>query len=333
MTVIHQKSFIAGCALGALLMKLITAAIFGRTMSGLVLSSWLKTLDEGTLDTRNGSKQNTIGYIKAETATASESNVEFPRYNASEINNGTKISVLESRNQLSHATAMDRYPEEYAFAKQLYEGVRDKKTNHVKILSFGCSTGEEAITLAQRYFTKFAMGNSTRISIYGVDIDDKTLAQARQLVAASGTKTASGIDFLFFNGLKTPIDAYGPYDVVFANSVLCVHPIANRDANCFVYAGRSETKMECSFQSLDTIYPYQLFQDTVERLDAVLSLGGILAINNAMYEFAETKLASKRYKTTHSCPKQFVPQFQFNQSAFSAITERPCIYQKINSDS
>ena len=78
-----------------------------------------------------------------------------------------------------------------------------------KILSFGSSTGKEAVTLARRYFP--------RSQIVGVDIDEATLNEARATCANYSSRVT------FFNGKEQPLSAHGTYDVIFANSVLTLY--------------------------------------------------------------------------------------------------------------
>lgn len=188
--------------------------------------------------------------------------------------------------QLSHTTAMNRYPDEYSavqnyFQTQVPEGHPSGTTNK-KMLSFGASTGEEAITLASMYFT------DGTFTVYGVDLDEESLVKANASVVAHLPKFDDG-KIMFFNGKNTDISKYGPYDAIFANSVLCYH--GNRDV---------------SPQSILTKYPFSAFEDSLGYLDANLNVGGVLAIVNTNYHISDTQLYRK-YKTLAQC-KNFVPK-------------------------
>ena len=76
--------------------------------------------------------------------------------------------------QLSHATNLNRYPDEYGAVKTYFDHNALLKPG--KILSFGSSTGEEAISLVNMYFQSSEYKDWT---IYGVDIDEATLKTAR----------------------------------------------------------------------------------------------------------------------------------------------------------
>ena len=81
-----------------------------------------------------------------------------------------------------------------------------------KILSFGSSTGKEALTLASKYFHDSI--------IVGVDVDEPTLSAARQTCAEANVSDR----VFFFNALQRPLDSLGTYHIIFADSVLCRHP-------------------------------------------------------------------------------------------------------------
>jgi SAM-dependent methyltransferase len=96
--------------------------------------------------------------------------------------------------QYSHQTKMNRFPKIFESAKNLCP---DPK----RVLSFGCSTGEEAFTLAEQYYPDS--------EIIGVDIDYYSIQRAR--------KTNKFKDRVFFH---TDLGATGKYDVAFCLMVL-----------------------------------------------------------------------------------------------------------------
>jgi len=95
--------------------------------------------------------------------------------------------------QLSHQTANNRFP-------KIFESAKELRPNARRILSFGCSTGEEAYTLADHY---------TEAEIVGVDIDQYSIHTAR--------RNNKFKDRVFFH---TEVGGTGLYDLVTCFMVL-----------------------------------------------------------------------------------------------------------------
>lgn len=95
--------------------------------------------------------------------------------------------------QLSHQTKINRFPKIFESAKQICP-------NPKRVLSFGCSTGEEVFTLADIY---------TEAEIVGVDIDWHSVSTAR--------RNNKQKDRIFFH---TDAGATGLYDLVTCFMVL-----------------------------------------------------------------------------------------------------------------
>jgi len=123
--------------------------------------------------------------------------------------------------------------------------------------------------------------SSNKFTVFGVDLDDDSLVKAKASAAAHTPKFDDG-KISFFNGKDTDMSVNGPYDAIFANSVLCNHG------------------HKVSPQSIVTNYPFSDFEATLDYLDANLNVGGVLAIVNTNYYFSETQL-SKKYKTLEQC--------------------------------
>ncbi len=79
------------------------------------------------------------------------------------------LQLLNSKNvhQTTSLTYMDRYPTIFSACRYYFDGKQD-----LKILSYGCSTGEEVLTL-RRYFPN--------AHIIGADINKHSLARCRKL--------------------------------------------------------------------------------------------------------------------------------------------------------
>ena len=201
-----------------------------------------------------------------------------------ENNSAQGIARMKTNVQIqdSHVTGMNRYPDEYLSVKTFIDSQWERWKTGTRILSFGSSTGEKAISLASLYFH----GNKYQnVTFYGVDLDEKSVEVARKKVVQM---TARESKIVFFNGKGTNIDVHGPYDVIFANNVLCFHgpfPI----------------------ETVVARLPFNDFQKMLTTLDASLKEGGLLAMVNMNYYFEDTEL-SKRYHPVAKCQGNFVPR-------------------------
>ena len=101
------------------------------------------------------------------------------------------------RNQVSSHTEFDRTPLIFKTVASLYPSL--------KILSFGCSTGEEIRTLNEKYFPNCV--------IHGIDIDKD--------IIADNIKQNSNPLISYFAKYE---DLHKNYDVIFCMSVLCRWP-------------------------------------------------------------------------------------------------------------
>lgn len=145
-------------------------------------------------------------------------------------------------------TKVDRYPEVFAFA-----AAHSPRSSSHSVLSFGSSFGLEAETLATKYFPSS--------SIYGCDVDEETLAKAKQNAPTT----------TFFLSTIGELRRHGPFDVIFAMSVLTRHPPP---------------------PDIHVQYPFTLFSHTLELLAAVLKPNGLLVLYNTNYNLEDTVLAS-----------------------------------------
>lgn len=143
--------------------------------------------------------------------------------------------------QLSPVTAFNRYPHLFAaMAARIRPG---------RVLSFGCSTGEECETIL-RYWPA--------AEVVGVDVNEESLATARRRVPGAQFHHAVALPDL------------GNFDLVLALSVLCRH----RDTQ--------------DREDIAAIYPFCLFEEAVGRLVSVLKRDGVLVVLNANYRFEDT---------------------------------------------
>ena len=142
--------------------------------------------------------------------------------------------------QSENWTGLDRYPEIFAAAAAAAPDAR-------RILSFGCSTGEECVTLAD-YFPK--------AEIIGADINLLNLLMAMK-------HRSDRIRFVYASDSK--LSKLGGFDVLFCMSVLR-NPKPKRRAG---------------------FYPFERFEERALFLKSLVRPGGLLVIHNSMYRFGD----------------------------------------------
>jgi trans-aconitate methyltransferase len=126
----------------------------------------------------------------------------------------------------------------------------------LRVLSFGCSTGEECVALSSRF---------PYSTIVGADISRSALATAR--------KRSSRPNIVYLHARPEGLHKHAPFDLIFALSVLCRWP---------------------ELQSVDDsseIYSFEVFERGVALLDSLLRPGGVLVVHNASYHFMEAQVA------------------------------------------
>jgi len=160
----------------------------------------------------------------------------------------------EAVHQIVNSSGMDRYPEIFAACRG-YLSTRDAP---LRILSFGCATGEEVFTL-RRYFPE--------AELIGVDINPWNLKIGRQ------RNSDSKIHFMKPENLHK----FGEFfDAIFCMAVLQRSENNQPDvSNCW----RS--------------YPFDKFEEQVYRLDGMLSVGGLLIIEHTNYRFCDVGFSNR----------------------------------------
>jgi hypothetical protein len=149
-------------------------------------------------------------------------------------------SITPGCHQTEAWTGLNRYPEIFAAASAALPDAR-------RILSFGCSTGEECVTLAN-YFPN--------AQIVGADVNVLSLIQAMK-------HRSDRIRFVYASDGK--LSRLGSFDALFCMSVLRT-PKSRRRAG---------------------LYPFARFEERALFLESLVRPGGLLVIHNAMYRFGD----------------------------------------------
>jgi SAM-dependent methyltransferase len=157
--------------------------------------------------------------------------------------------------QTTVLTWMDRYPKIFSACRDFFGGDAE-----IRILSFGCSSGEEVLTL-RRYFP--------RAFITGADINPRNLALCR--------KHEVDDRIVFVSSDRGRIQPHGPFDLILCMAVLQRTPHAVEEQR---------------LTSLKAIYPFEKFDRQVSELDSHLKTGGLLVIHHTQYLVADTSVAA-----------------------------------------
>jgi SAM-dependent methyltransferase len=194
-------------------------------------------------------------------------------------------SAVETQQQVSGATLLDRTPTVFRFVSERYA------TSVVppRVLSFGCSTGEEVFTLAEKYFP--------RSVVLGVDIDADSLEVAERRAVDLPPEVAGRVHFFHSKILRRQL--IGDWSAIFAHSVLCRWP---------------DTK---GAENAGLIYPFEAFDAAVAQLVDLLSLGGLISIFNANYDPLESSSNVRLRKVECGQPPGSVHRFHRNGQRMS----------------
>jgi hypothetical protein len=163
----------------------------------------------------------------------------------------TRVAHAGEVYQTSPDTAEERYPELFDLAARL-------RPDAARILSFGCSTGEELTSLRR----KFAAAE-----IVGAEINPRSRRIARRRVRLDRRIT-----------VVAPQAVEGTFDVIFALAVLQREP---------------HKIAEMQVEDLTPFYPFSRFDAAIAGLVRRLNSGGLLCVDNAHYRVEDSSVASE----------------------------------------
>lgn len=168
------------------------------------------------------------------------------------------LQVFNFKNvhQTTPLTYMNRYPKIFTACREYFGDKKD-----LKILSFGCSTGEEVLTLRSYFPNAY---------IVGADINKRSITICKKLPVDD--------NITFVHSSYSEIQKHGPFDAVFCMAVL------QRKPHYIVAKGIS---------SLKKIYPFEKFEKQVIELDELIKEQGLLTVHFTQYSLRDTSVAFK----------------------------------------
>lgn len=159
-----------------------------------------------------------------------------------------------SRYQMGGHTELDRYPHLFAALRDQMEAMAAPR-----IVSFGCSTGEETLSLR---------GYLPKAQIVGVDIDRCRIAIARRQVQDP--------QISFYRAARLSDLNLGPVDAITCLSVMHRTPM--------LHEWPTDCRPHLTFEE---------FQRAMADLDRNLAVGGFLLFYQASFSFLDTEMAGR----------------------------------------
>ena len=200
-------------------------------------------------------------------------------------NNLSQNGLLQS----APTTQLNRHPD-------IFEALGARfKDQPIRLLSFGCSTGEECQSLST--YLPNAM-------IIGVDVNKKSIEKAKSKFSSEKLS--------FYHIEAKSLHTLGKFDVITAISVLCRYP---------------ESKL---IQNIDSVFPFSIFEMSVGYLDQVLNPKGYLFIRSSNFIFMETEYHEKYEVISFEGQRQpeMFPKFNKINCRLKDFEEREELFQK-----
>jgi SAM-dependent methyltransferase len=175
-------------------------------------------------------------------------------------------------------TAPDRYPWLFGFAASCIWSRPD-----LRILSFGCSRGDEVFSL-RRYFPNAV--------IKGIDIHPRNIARCLARVRA---EQAGNLTFEL--AAATQGEPTGAYDAIFCLAVLVNGDLTTSKA-----------------QRCDPLLRFETFERMVGDFARCLKPGGLLLLHTTNFRFCDTAVAGDFAVVYEADPKHLAPDVLFDRN-------------------
>jgi hypothetical protein len=191
---------------------------------------------------------------------------------------GEEPVSLPGQFQAYNYTLPDRYPWLFQFAAASLAAATD-----LRLLSFGCSRGDEVFTLC-KYFPTAA--------IKGIDIDPANIAHCQSRMPAGAKQSIA-----FATAASTESEADEAYDAIFCLAVLCLGDLTTTGAQVC-------TPRLC----------FKDFDATVGDLARCLKPGGLLFLHTTNFRFCDTACAADFEMVLEASPSQLATDVLFDHT-------------------
>jgi 2-polyprenyl-3-methyl-5-hydroxy-6-metoxy-1,4-benzoquinol methylase len=185
---------------------------------------------------------------------------------------------LPGRFQTYSHTLPDRYPWLFRFAADCI-GAADG----VRLLSFGCSRGDEVFSL-RSYFPG--------ASIKGIDIDPQNIVSCERRARREQVAEVS-----FALAATTQAEADESYDAIFCLAVLCRGDLTTQGV-----------------QHCDPQLTFLDFERTVADFSRCLKPSGLLVLHTTNFRFCDVTVAREFETLLEAEPAQMAPDVQFDRN-------------------
>jgi SAM-dependent methyltransferase len=175
-------------------------------------------------------------------------------------------------------TLPDRYPWLFRFAAE-----RLSQRQDLRILSFGCSLGEEVFSLRNYFPTA---------DIKGIDIDPRNI---RSCQVRARAENAQGITFI--TAATTQGEPEASFDAIFCLAVLCLADLTTSGA-----------------QRCDPLLHFDDFERMVADFARCLKPGGLLLLHTTNFRFCDTATAQDFDTVFEVDPAQLAPDVLFDRN-------------------
>lgn len=195
-----------------------------------------------------------------------------------------------------------------------------------KVLSYGCSSGEECLTLAELF---------PEATICGTDANPDMVGAATEKCSGNGRITIVPYESFWKSGQQ--------FDLICCMSVLFEIPYLFMPKQEWDpkmrNADERHAALEFFARNLASKFPFEEFEQIVSGLDNHLKPGGLMVLQNANYRLPETRLGSNYRpivfpgKNIETMPKLSRDYGVIDQDMFTEIMfrKKPSFYSRLAS--